>query len=173
MVIIILAALLAIAGTVIYYEKKMTKEKSAEETATNTEEQTPGPDTSGTTTPADNTADNPTSSEINITLPNIKPGGAPKTIGLPIGGIKAPQPVKYIYIFNDALDPQTLEVTAGTKVIWQNKQWIAHLLIDRAGDFQSGLLGQADEYSYLFAKPGTHEYYDYYNKTLTGKIIVK
>ncbi len=109
-IIIILVALLAIAGTVIYYEKKITKEKSteevqkiteqtatkkepAEEAVTNTGEQTPGQGASGTTTPADNTADNPTSSDINITLPDIKPIGAAEAISLPMCGINAPQPV--------------------------------------------------------------------------------
>ena len=156
-------------------EQTATEKESAEEAITKTGEQTPEPNTSGTTTPADNTADNSTSSEINITLPNIKPVNlSTSTVGLPIGGIKAPQPViKNVYLYNDSLTPANLEVSVNTKVVWKNKQWVVHLLVDRTGDFQSGMIGQNEEYSYTFTKPGTHEYYDHYNKTITGKIVVK
>lgn len=198
MIIAVLLVLLTIAGTVIYYQKQttlapdQTKQTAGDQqtapagdiktdgqTATTTNSQIPDNGETQITTSSGggvvtSTPEN-TSTEINLPKPgtiNVPKQTIPGTLP---GSIKiTPVATEYVYLYNDYVTPRTLTVSVKTKVVWKNVQWVAHLLIDRAGDFNSAYSIDAnEEYSYIFTAPGTHEYFDYYNRAVTGTIIVK
>jgi plastocyanin len=52
--------------------------------------------------------------------------------------------------------PATLEIAAGTSIIWTNKDDDAHTVMDTSGAFRSGALDEGQSYAYRFAKPGTY-----------------
>jgi plastocyanin len=78
-----------------------------------------------------------------------------------------------ISITDDGFVPQTLTIPAGTKVTWYNKsnkrRWVTSQT--KVPDTQVIAIGARA--GYTFKDPGTYNYYDYYNKDLTGTIIVQ
>jgi plastocyanin len=80
-----------------------------------------------------------------------------------------------IEIDNFSFSPATLTVTAGTKVTWTNHDDIPHTVV--SGDdprlFKSPPLDTDDAYSFVFAKPGTYQYFCSIHPKMIGTIIVK
>ena len=74
--------------------------------------------------------------------------------GAPAAPPAAPQ-VK-VTIENYHFVPATLEIAAGTSIIWTNKDDDAHTVMDASGAFRSDALDEGQSYTYTFAKPGTY-----------------
>ena len=68
--------------------------------------------------------------------------------------------------------PPSLNVPAGTKVTWINKDEEEHTVNADNGLF-GGLLPGLGTYSYTFNEPGTYKYYCEPHPIMTGVIIVK
>lgn len=54
---------------------------------------------------------------------------------------------------------ETLEIAAGTKVTWVNKDSAFHTVTDAAGAFDSGNINAGRSWSYTFDTPGTYKIY--------------
>ncbi|HEU5048229.1 MAG TPA: cupredoxin family copper-binding protein [Rickettsiales bacterium] len=78
-----------------------------------------------------------------------------------------------IEIKNHQFTPAAITVTAGTTVIWINKDDDPHTVLAKGGVFHSAALDTNDKYSYTFTKPGTYKYLCTMHPVMTGSIIVK
>jgi len=79
-----------------------------------------------------------------------------------------------ITIRNFAFEPATLNVAAGSKVVWINRDDEPHLVASAGGQFPaSPALDTDDSYAAVFAKPGTYTYFCTIHPHMVGTIIVK
>jgi plastocyanin len=78
-----------------------------------------------------------------------------------------------VSIDNFTFNPETLEIPAGTKVIWVNGDDVPHTVRSTEDAFRSGTLDTDDVYERVFSEPGTYEYYCGVHRHMTGKIVVK
>jgi len=78
-----------------------------------------------------------------------------------------------VLIDNFTFKPETLEVAAGTKVIWVNHDDVPHTVRSIDDTFRSGTLDTDDVYERVFSEPGTYEYYCGVHRHMTGKIVVE
>ncbi len=79
-----------------------------------------------------------------------------------------------IAIKNFAFVPATLSVTAGSKVVWTNRDEEPHLVASADARFHaSPALDTDDSYAAVFAKPGVYTYFCSIHPHMVGKIIVK
>ena len=80
-----------------------------------------------------------------------------------------------VEIDNFTFKPATLEVSAGTKVTWTNKDDVPHTATssDDKPLFDSKTLDTDDHYSFTFTTPGTYKYYCKVHPHMTGTITVK
>ncbi len=77
-------------------------------------------------------------------------------------------------IRNFAFEPKTLTVTAGTRVVWTNRDDEPHLIRSAGNTFAaSKALDTSDSYAVTFAKPGTYAYYCSIHPMMVGTIIVQ
>ena len=103
-------------------------------------------------------------------------GAAPDASGRPNqqpAGREQAAFVNKVSIDNFTFNPQSLEVAAGTKVIWVNGDDVPHTVRSNEDTFRSGTLDTDDVYERLFSEPGTYEYYCGVHPHMTGKIVVK
>ncbi|HET9114278.1 MAG TPA: cupredoxin domain-containing protein [Burkholderiales bacterium] len=66
-----------------------------------------------------------------------------------------------------------VEVPAGTKIVWVNRDKVNHSVIGDAGTFNSGSLKPDDSFSHTFAAAGTYAYHCGYHAYMNGVIVVK
>jgi plastocyanin len=96
-------------------------------------------------------------------------------IGAPLTGAAAMQPAAPpgVNISNFSFQPALLEVTTGTRVTWTNHDSTPHTVTstDKRFDSSSGL-DTNDQYSYVFDKPGTYEYFCSLHPMMVGKVVV-
>ncbi len=92
---------------------------------------------------------------------------APAPISAPTAGQAA------VEISGFAFHPQTLSVSTASKVVWTNKDSVAHTVTSRGGLFDSGGLSPGDTFSYAFSERGTFEYYCAIHPSMTGKAVVE
>lgn len=78
-----------------------------------------------------------------------------------------------VKIDNFTFEPPTITVSAGTKVIWTNKDDEPHTVVNTDGKFKSDALDTDDQFSFTFSEPGTYDYYCSVHPKMTGKVIVK
>ncbi len=79
-----------------------------------------------------------------------------------------------VAIDNFTFKPQQLTVKAGTKVTWTNKDDIPHGIASANNAFsRSKALDTGDSYSFIFAAPGTYQYFCYLHPHMTGTIVVE
>jgi len=79
-----------------------------------------------------------------------------------------------ITIKDFAFEPATLTISAGSKVVWTNRDEEPHLIVSADGQFHKSLaLDTDDSYAAVFAKPGTYTYFCSIHPHMVGKIIVK
>ena len=79
-----------------------------------------------------------------------------------------------ITIRNFAFEPATLSVSAGSKVVWINRDDEPHLVVSAGGQFPaSPALDTDDSYATVFSKPGTYTYFCSIHPHMVGTIIVK
>jgi plastocyanin len=83
----------------------------------------------------------------------------------------------YILISNDQFVPAVLKVKKGTRVVWMNRDSIAHWISasrDLLPDLDSlGGIEKGSSYSYLFDKVGTWKYQDHLNPLIVGIVDVE
>ncbi len=84
-----------------------------------------------------------------------------------------------ITIENYAFNPPSLTVSAGTTVIWQNKDQPTHRIANDAtplamegGIFLSGDLTTGQTYYFTFKNPGTYPYHCQIHSFMKGTVIV-
>jgi plastocyanin len=91
---------------------------------------------------------------------------------------QAPVSANTIRIKNFAFDPQSMTVSAGSTVRWENRDNAPHriVFIDSAGrdtDVDSGVLSPSQSWSSnQFKPPGTYSYYCKIHPEMTGTLIV-
>jgi plastocyanin len=78
-----------------------------------------------------------------------------------------------VTILNFKFDAETVEVPVGTKVTWVNKDTTVHTVVSKDKTFTSSPgLDTGDNYSYVFTKAGTYNYYCSLHPFMTGKVVV-
>jgi plastocyanin len=77
-----------------------------------------------------------------------------------------------ISIDNFAFTPAVLTVKAGTAVIFQNNDDMAHLVVDADGKFRSKALDTDDKFSLTVDKPGEIAYFCGLHPRMHGRIVV-
>jgi plastocyanin len=78
-----------------------------------------------------------------------------------------------VVISGFAFAPASLTVTAGTTVVWTNKDDEVHSVAGEHGLFRSGALDTGERFSFRFDKPGTYQYACTLHSRMTGTIIVQ
>lgn len=83
-----------------------------------------------------------------------------------------------VYIKNTALHPDTLTVTAGTTVTWENRDEIVHHLVSGEtnipdGLFEIGPFFKGGTFSFTFDQPGIYGYFCLIHAQVKGAIIVQ
>jgi plastocyanin len=78
-------------------------------------------------------------------------------------------------IDNFTFTPSALVVTAGTKVVWTNRDDIPHTITDASESraFKSAALDSDDSFSYVFSRPGTYSYFSSLHPHMRGTVVVK
>jgi plastocyanin len=71
-----------------------------------------------------------------------------------------------------AFQPSTMEVALGSTVTWTNDDAAQHSVTSAAGSFDSGLFGQAGEFSHTFDSVGTYEYFCMRHPSMHGWVTV-
>ena len=80
--------------------------------------------------------------------------------------------VNEIKIDNFSFMPTAITVAAGTKVTWVNRDDVPHKISLNDKSVVSKALDTDEQFSNVFNKPGTYEYYCPIHPKMTGKIIV-
>lgn len=78
-----------------------------------------------------------------------------------------------VTIRNFAFSPNSLTVTTGTVVTWENLDGEPHTVVSDKGLFRSDALDQSDTFMFKFDKPGTYGFICSIHPTMKGTIIVK
>jgi len=85
---------------------------------------------------------------------------------------KAPEAKVEIKHF--AFAPEVLTVTAGTRVIWTNRDDEPHIVVSAGNRFASSKAMDTDEtYATVFDKPGTYAYFCSIHPHMVGTVIVR
>jgi plastocyanin len=116
--------------------------------ATNTPTSTPQPSATPTSTPL------PTNTPAPVPTP--APGQFRMFVALVAdnGGIGSGN----VAVYQGTFFPKTLEVAAGTRVVWHD-QATQHTVTSDQGLFHSGILSPGQEFAFTFAEPGTYPYH--------------
>jgi len=77
-----------------------------------------------------------------------------------------------VKIDNFSFSPQEITVSAGTTIIWTNRDDIPHTVVSDDKIFKSKVLDTDQQFSFTFAKPGTYPYFCSVHPKMTGKIVV-
>ncbi len=111
--------------------------------------------------------------------PEAAPAGSRRGVASPqgAGGENEPLPGgaarAKVSIDNFTFNPETLEIRAGTKVVWVNNDDVPHTVRSTEDKFRSDALDTDDEFERVFSEPGTYEYYCGVHTHMTGKVVVK
>jgi plastocyanin len=70
-----------------------------------------------------------------------------------------------VNIDNFTFTPKELTVKAGTAIVFRNRDDIPHSVFGAKGAFHSN-------FSFIFAKPGTYEYFCGVHPQMQGRIVV-
>lgn len=86
-----------------------------------------------------------------------------------------PMPVDNVEVTieNYEYTPPSVTIPIGTTVTWRNIDPIQHTATARDNEFDSGLLGQNEIFSFTFNDPGEYEYYCTLHPYMIGTIIVE
>jgi plastocyanin len=80
-----------------------------------------------------------------------------------------------VVIDNFAYSPREITVAVGTRVSWVNHDDSPHTVTSTAKPkaFDSGAMDTDAAFAFVFAAPGTYEYFCAVHPRMTGKVIVK
>jgi plastocyanin len=62
-------------------------------------------------------------------------------------------------MINISFSPASVQVKAGTTVVWVNKDSVQHTTTSDTNVWDSGLMAEGSTFSYTFTQPGTYKYY--------------
>ena len=84
-------------------------------------------------------------------------------------------PGAIVNIDNFSFSPAVLTISAGTRVTWNNRDDIPHVVAGTSGDklVKSPPLDTDDTFAFTFDKPGTYSYFCSLHPHMQGKIIVQ
>jgi plastocyanin len=69
--------------------------------------------------------------------------------------------------------PERLEVAAGDRVTWTNRDIVPHTVTAKAAGIESGELAQGNSWTYVARKKGEIDYLCRLHPVMHGKLIVK
>ncbi len=80
-----------------------------------------------------------------------------------------------VMIDNFTFTPAEITISAGTKVIWTNRDDIPHTVTDAANpkDYRSKPMDTGDTFSHVFDKAGTYKYFCSLHPHMQGTVIVR
>jgi plastocyanin len=78
-----------------------------------------------------------------------------------------------VTIEGSSFSPEVVTIKAGGEVVWKNKDAAAHTVTADDGSFDSGSLGQGDEFKQKFPSAGTITYSCDNHAWMKGKIEVR
>lgn len=80
-----------------------------------------------------------------------------------------------VAIENFAFVPAELTVAAGTRVVWENRDDIPHLVLDAATPpgFKSSALDTGDRFGFVFAAPGRYQYFCALHPHMQATVVVR
>lgn len=78
-----------------------------------------------------------------------------------------------ITIQGEAFSPATINVAAGTTVIWMNRDPVAHTVTSDTDVFASGTLSQGDSFSFIFTESGVYPYHCTIHPNMRGTVTVE
>jgi len=78
-----------------------------------------------------------------------------------------------VKIDNFTFGPKRITVTAGTTVVWTNRDDIPHTVVSDEKLFKSQALDTDDSFSFRFNKPGTYPYFCSLHPKMTGTVVVQ
>jgi plastocyanin len=102
----------------------------------------------------------------------------PASGGLPgaasSGGQAAARDTVFARIQDFAYEPATLEIEAGTLVVWTNEDPAAHTVTaDDRRSFDSGLLASGGRWSFRFDQPGSYAFHCEPHPYMQGTVVVR
>lgn len=78
-----------------------------------------------------------------------------------------------IDVRNFMFGPQTLNVKAGSTVVWTNLDQEPHTVVSDSGLFRSGAIDTSETFSFKFDRPGTYHYFCTIHPRMLGTIVVQ
>ena len=72
-----------------------------------------------------------------------------------------------------AFAPARIEVTAGTTLVWTNRDQLAHTVTADDGSWDSGPIAPGGTWRHSFAQPGTYSFHCTPHPFMTGVVVVK
>ncbi len=78
-----------------------------------------------------------------------------------------------VSVVNFGFEPASIEVAAGTRVVWRNESPTTHTVTAKDGLFGSGLLEPGRTYAVVLERPGTHEYWCLLHPEMVGRVTVR
>ncbi|MBS3090081.1 cupredoxin domain-containing protein [Candidatus Pacearchaeota archaeon] len=80
----------------------------------------------------------------------------------------------YVDIKGSSYLPEIIEINAGERVVWANRDSLIHTVtFDTGSEQSSSNLGLNEEYGHIFNIQGTFDYHCENHPSMKGKIIVK
>lgn len=105
-----------------------------------------------------------------MTTPNTSPSANPN----PSSTSGSSSKTYNINIQGFAFSPSLLTIKKGDKVIWTNKDSMAHTITSDSGsELDSATLSNGASYSHTFATAGTYNYHCTIHQSMKGEIIVQ
>lgn len=77
-----------------------------------------------------------------------------------------------VWIQGMAFNPATITVTAGTTIVWTNKDAVTHNVTSTTALFGSGSMSTNATYSHLFSASGSYPYSCTIHPSMTATVVV-
>lgn len=129
----------------------------------------------GTSAPTATTTIMPTQTTAPTIVPSPTPAPTTKPTAAP--QLLAQAATKTVTIKLFQFKPATLEVKAGTTVVWTNQDAIQHSVTsgtppNPSGAFDSQFFDQGKSFAFTFTQPGTYTYFCMRHNSMTGTLTV-
>ena len=69
--------------------------------------------------------------------------------------------------------PERLEVAAGDRITWVNRDFLPHSVTAKSAGIESGDMGEGKTFSYVAKKPGEIAYICRLHPVMRGVVVVK
>lgn len=86
-------------------------------------------------------------------------------------GTKGGPGTNEVWIQGMVFTPSSIIVSAGTTVIWTNKDAVAHTVTSDSPLFDSGTIAPGGTFSYIFSTPGTVKYHCTIHPSMTANVV--